>query len=111
MPLYRIHRMKETARQNFRWAPHTAGTASAKLKDYEVAGEIEAPSVYGAWTALQSSDRPLEVGDMLEDSSGVLRIFKYVGFEEARWLVPEVKTGLEHTPPAAGPVQGLGAVS
>lgn len=111
MPLYRIHRMKETPRQSFRWAAHTAGTASVKPKDYEVTGEIDAPSVYGAWTALQSADHPLEVGDMLEDPTGALRIFKYVGFEEARWLVPEVKTGLEHTPAAAGPGQTLGAVS
>lgn len=103
--------MKEMPRQNFRWASHTAGTASVKVKDYEAGGEIDAPSVYGAWTALQSSDHPLEVGDLLEDPQGVLRIFKYVGFEEARWFVPEVKTGLEHTPPAAGPGQAFGAVS
>jgi hypothetical protein len=34
-----------------------------------------------------------------------LRIVKYVGFEEARWVLPEVKTGLENTPVAAGAVE------
>jgi hypothetical protein len=33
------------------------------------------------------------VGDVLEDESGVLRICKYTGFEEAHWVMPE--------PPAA----------
>ena len=29
------------------------------------------------------------VGDILELAAGPLRICKYVGFEEARWFVPE----------------------
>ncbi len=35
-----------------------------------------------------------------------LRICKYVGFDAAQWIVPEVKTGLESAPVAAGPPQG-----
>jgi hypothetical protein len=31
------------------------------------------------------------VGDLLEAPDGVLRIFKFVGFEEAHWVVPEAK--------------------
>ena len=95
MPLFRIHRMKEAPRQQFRWAPHVSGAASVKMKDYEPAGEVEAESEYAAWASLRQSERPLDVGDLLEIlssdgmPSGVLRICKYVGFEEARWFVPE----------------------
>jgi hypothetical protein len=96
MPVFKIHRMKDQPRQSFRWAPHTAGAAQAKPRDYEPAGQAEAPTIYAAWTQLQRSESPLGVGDILEDPSGGLRIFKYVGFEEARWLLPT-------PPPAATP--------
>ena len=33
-----------------------------------------------------------------ESETGELRIFKFVGFEEARWVLPEVKQ--EHVEPA-----------
>ena len=89
MPLYRIHRMKETPRQSFRWAAHTAGSASLKPRDYEAGDTVEAESPYAAWSALLSSERPLGVGDVLEAPDGSLRVCKYVGFEEARWFVPE----------------------
>jgi hypothetical protein len=52
---------------------------------------------------LRESEQALEIGDVLETESGGLRICKYVGFEEAEWIVPEVKTGLESVPPASGP--------
>ncbi len=35
MPVYQIHRLKETQRQQFRWAPHTSGVTIVKPKDYE----------------------------------------------------------------------------
>ncbi len=95
MPVFRIHRMKENPRQQFRWAPHVSGAANVKPKDYEQLGEIDAENEYAAWALLRNSERPLMVGDILELPSGQLRICKYVGFEEARWLVPEV--------PAAAP--------
>jgi hypothetical protein len=38
---------------------------------------------------LRNSERSVGVGDILETPSGQLRICKYVGFEEARWFVPE----------------------
>ena len=41
--------------------------------------------------------------DLLERATGDLRICKYVGFDEAQWIAPEVKTGLESAPVAAGP--------
>lgn len=103
MPNYRIHRMKETQRQQFRWAPHTSGITMVKPKDYEQAGTVEAPSPYAAWIALRETEHPLQVGDVLETEEGSLCIYKYVGFEEARWVLPEVKTGLETAPVAAGP--------
>ncbi len=88
MPSFRIHRLKENAYQQFRWAPHLAGTSEVKHRDYTEGEPIEAPSAYAAWDLLRSSGQPLRVGDLLEDPSGALRICKYVGFEEARWAIP-----------------------
>ena len=100
MAKYRIYRMKDGPRQQFRWAPHVSGAASVKPKDYQPAGEIEADGEYDAWTRLRNSEQPLAVGDVLETESGALHICKYVGFETATWLLPEVKTT-----PEAGPEQ------
>ncbi len=88
--------MKDSPRQQFRWAPHVAGTASAKPKDYEQRGEVEALNDYDAWRLLRESGDPLMVGDLLE-IEGQLRICKYVGFEPAQWVLPELK------PPAGEP--------
>jgi len=89
MPVYQIHRLRESQRQQFRWAPHTSGTTIAKLKDYEPASTVEAESPYAAWLSLRDTDLALRVGDILEIPGGDLRICKYIGFEEARWFVPE----------------------
>ncbi|HTR34876.1 MAG TPA: hypothetical protein VMH80_03165 [Bryobacteraceae bacterium] len=89
MPAYQIHRLKETQRQQFRWAPHTSGLTIAKPKDYEPGNAVEASSPYALWLALRDQEHPLEVGDLVEGEDGNLRIFKYIGFEEARWYVPE----------------------
>lgn len=89
MPLFRIHRMKENPRQQFRWAPHVSGAANARPKDYELAGEIVAENEYAAWALMRGTQTPLLVGDLLEVESGQLSICKYVGFEEARWVLPE----------------------
>ena len=98
MSVYRIHRMKESTRQQFRWAPHTIGITSVKPKDYEPAMTVEAPTPYAVWIQLKDTPEPLQVGDILESDSGELRIYKYVGFEEAQWLVPEVKPSVEASP-------------
>jgi hypothetical protein len=92
MASYRIYRMKEAPRQQFRWAPHVAGAASVKAKDYEPEGEVQAEGEYDAWSRLRASDHPLDVGDLLETEGGALRICKYVGFESASWVVAEVKS-------------------
>jgi hypothetical protein len=91
MATYRVYRMKDAPRQQFRWAPHVSGAATVKPKDYEPGGEIQADSEYDAWTRLRASDHPLAVGDLLESENGALRICKYVGFESATWLLPEEK--------------------
>ena len=98
MPLYRIYRMKDSPRQQFRWAPHVTGCASLKPKDYEQRGEIEALHEYDAWKILREAGDPLSVGDLLE-LDGRLRVCKYVGFEPAEWVLPEVKPA----PPPAEP--------
>lgn len=104
MPLYRIFRMKDSERQRFRMLPHTSGATMIKPKDFEEQGAVEAVSPYGAWSQLRESDHPLQVGDLLIAPNDEMRILKFVGFEEARWIIPEVKSGIEHVPPAAGGV-------
>jgi len=100
MPRYRIHRLKEVPRENFRWAPHTGGLAIVKSKDYELDGEVEASSPYAVWKALLAENRPLRPGDLLEigqvdDAPGQLYISKYIGFEPACWYAPEPRLDSE----------------
>jgi hypothetical protein len=91
MPTYRVFRLKENLRQQFRAAPHLSGVAAVKPKDYEEAFRIEASTPYAAWRLLRGSERELGPGDLLETPEGELRILKYIGFEEARWALPEAK--------------------
>ena len=63
-----------------------------KPRDYEPGETVDADSPYAAFFALRDSARPLEVGDLLEAENGSLRICKFVGFEEAHWVQPELKT-------------------
>ena len=103
MPSYRVYRMKDAPRQQFRWAPHVSGAATVKPKDYEPDVAIEAESEYDAWNRLRTSEHPLAVGDLLETAEGALRICKYVGFEAAAWMVPEAKAAPQ--PPPDQPAQ------
>ena len=92
--------MKDSPRQQFRWAPHVSGTASVKPKDYEEQGKVEALHEYDAWRILREQGDSLQVGDLLEGEDGRLRICKYVGFEPAQWIIPEPR---QHVDPLAGP--------
>ncbi|MCS7314859.1 MAG: hypothetical protein RMI94_03165 [Bryobacterales bacterium] len=85
MPRYRIHRLRDVQQEQFRWAPHTSGTAVVRPKDYREEGRVEAASPYAAWFLLRERGTPLRVGDLLESDEGELLICKYVGFEAARW--------------------------
>jgi hypothetical protein len=96
--------MKDNPRQQFRWQPHASGVTNIKPKDYEAGDSVEAQTAYAAWIALRDTEQALRVGDLLENEAGELCIYKYVGFEEARWVLPEVKSGLETVPLAAGPL-------
>jgi hypothetical protein len=98
MPLYRIYRMKDSPRQQFRWAPHVSGCATVKPRDYEQRDQVEAAHEYDAWRILRESGEALEVGDLLETAEGRLSICKYVGFEPAQWVLPESKTQAEPEP-------------
>lgn len=95
MAIYRIYRLRESLRQQFRWAPHTSGVTSIKPRDYDLTLSVEAPTPYAVWMQLKETDDPLQVGDILEAEGGTLRIYKYVGFEEAQWILPEMKAGSE----------------
>ena len=88
MPIYQIHRLRQHLRQGFRFAPHVSGSANVKPRDYEAGDTVSAESPYAAFFSLRDSGTRLEVGDVLETVTGTLCIFKYVGFEEARWVVP-----------------------
>ena len=95
--VYRIYRMKDSPRQQFRCAPHLSGCAALKPKEFEPRGEVEAKHEYEAWQLLRESSEPIAVGDLLETEDGQLRICKYVGFEPAQWVLPEVKLHAEST--------------
>jgi hypothetical protein len=99
MAHYRIHRIKDSPKETFRWIAHTGGLAVVKPKDYEVGSEVQAPTVYAAWHVLQTTGQPLRPGDLLElltadGSPGNLQIVKYTGFDAAKWFVPEPKPDL-----------------
>ena len=64
-----------------------------KPKDYELTVTVEAGTPYAVWIQLKDSAEPLQVGDILESESGELRIYKYVGFEEAQWVSPRNEAG------------------
>jgi hypothetical protein len=98
MPAYRIYHMKDSPRQQFRWAPHVSGRASLKPRDYEPSGQVEAENEYDAWRRLRESGDPLAVGDLLESEDGQLRICKYVGFDPAEWVLPEPKPPVQPEP-------------
>jgi hypothetical protein len=101
MPSFKIHRLRESPFQQFRWAPHAAGACQVKPRDYLEEGRIEASGLYAAWSLLRDSGQALRIGDILEDESGGLRICKYVGFEEAHWSLPE--TPVSGSPEPAAP--------
>ena len=99
MPLYRIHRLKEGPRQQFRLASHTIGEIAVKPKDYEPADSVEAGNAYALWKELEGSERALLLGDILETEDGRLCIYKYVGFEAAMWRLQEEKAAAGVPPP------------
>jgi hypothetical protein len=90
MPVFKIHRLRDSAQEHFRWAPHTSGVTQVKPRDYQEAGQVEAPSPYTAWARLREAGTPLRVGDLLETENRELRVCKYVGLEEAQWAQSEV---------------------
>jgi len=108
MPTFRIHRLRDYLRQPFRHAPHVSGTATIKPRDYLPGETVQASSPYSLYFELRNSGTPLEPGDVLETETGGLRIFKFVGFEEARWVVPEGQS--ESQPVPAAPVASSAAV-
>jgi len=95
--------MKESSRQQFRWAPHTIGITSVKPKDYEITLTVEASTPYAVWMELRDSPDSLQIGDILESEGGQLRIYKYVGLEEAQWVLPEMKTAADAAPATPAP--------
>jgi hypothetical protein len=91
--------MRDHVRASFRNAPHTSGVAQVKPRDFlalpeilETAEAIDAASPYAAWHQMLDSERPLIIGDLLESTAdNKLFLCKYVGFDQAQWVVPEAK--------------------
>jgi hypothetical protein len=108
MPTYRIHRLKDHLRAGFRSAPHVIGMANVKPGHYEPGESIEAPSPYAAFFTMRDAGTPLSVGDLLEAENGALRICKFVGFEEATWVVPEPATAEAEVASVSASQQGPG---
>jgi hypothetical protein len=102
---YRVHRIKDSVQESFRWSPHTGGCAAIKPKDYRLDGEAEAATPYAAWKLLANQGFPLRAGDVLEslDDSGEphkLYIAKYIGLEPAEWFVATQATDVHRAPSA-----------
>jgi len=119
MARYRIHRIRETIKEQFRWAPHTGGTAVVKPRDYEADSEFEAATPYALWNGMKAQGNDLCPGDVLEvihkdGTLGELQIFKYIGFEPAKWWIPEPKpeqkTKFDGLPGASAPDADLHSV-
>ena len=81
--------MRPHVKLHFRWAPHVAGLATVKQRDYQPGGEFEAANEYALWAALRNTEQALEVGDLVQAGDGELKICKFVGFESARWAETE----------------------
>jgi hypothetical protein len=101
-------------KEQFRWAPHTGGTAIVKQKDYDVDSEVEAATPYALWSGAKSQGRDLCPGDVLETvkedgTPGELQIFKYIGFEPAKWWIPEPKPEQKSKFEGAQPAVALAA--
>lgn len=111
MPEFKIFRLKENLRQQFRWAPHLSGITAVKPKDYEEGFTVEAESPYAAWHSLRGTDQELAVGDLVCIEERELRILKYIGFEEARWVVPEPKHTNPDGVPVAPPAEAAASVA
>jgi len=94
MVSFKIHRLKDQVSSQFRWAPHTAGAATVKQKDYELVGEVESTSAYALFNQLIGTPNALRVGDLVELPDGSLKIFKFVGLDDATWFVAPVKPEL-----------------
>ena len=102
MASFRIHRMRPHVKINFRWAPHVAGLATVKQRDYLPGDEFQAPDAYALWAELRNSDQKLEVGDLVESADGGLKICKFVGFEAANWA--ETEAPIASSVAEAGPM-------
>lgn len=90
MPNYRVFRLKDNLRANFRQLPHLSGVVQLKPKDYfEDSAITAAGNRYAAWQTLRLSEEPLEVGDALLEDESKLYIAKFVGLEPAEWVLPE----------------------
>ena len=70
MPRYRIHRIRESMKEQFRWLAHTGGTATVKPKDYEVGGESEAATPYALWMSPKADGNALCHGDVYRNCKG-----------------------------------------
>ncbi len=110
---FRIYRLRESQRENYRWSAHTGGEASLKSRDYGRGETLDAETPYAAWRQLREAGVPLQIGDVLEalavtESDAELWISKYIGLERAHWHVPAQRPETLPDQMTEGVAQGIG---
>lgn len=89
MSVLRVFRLRDHLRQGFRNGPHMSGVSQVKPRDYQEDFTMECDSAYTAWATLRGTERAIQIGDLIEINGSDLKIAKFVGFDEARWVLPE----------------------
>ena len=115
MPRYTLFYLHDSHVEKFRESPPKPKPYGLRDRDYEQAGEIEAPGPYAVWKQLQeeSEEQPggrvLGVGDVLESEASSLLVLNHWGFDEAAWQSAETVT--DATEPEAALAVPAGAES
>jgi hypothetical protein len=94
MPRYKLFYLRDSLVQRFRESAPKTKPYGLHPRDYEEAGEIEAPGPYGVWKQLREqtgdrASREFGVGDAVETEGSDLIVLNYWGFDEAAWRLPE----------------------
>ena len=98
MPHYKLFYLLDSQIQKFRESPPKPKPYSLRIRDYQEAGEIEAPTPYAVWKRLRDEPearhgrRELGVGDVLESEPSSLFILNHWGFDKAEWRTSEAVT-------------------
>ena len=98
MPRYKLFYLRDSLVQKFRESAPKAKPYGLRARDYDEAGEIEAPGPYGAWKLLREPEdaeerREFGVGDALELEPSDVVVLNHWGFDRAEWRHTEAEPG------------------